>query len=218
MPSTRAPWSFCIKRLLAGLSALLVLAQPTIIPAQTGPPLAGPVRHVMISATLERQSDATTFGVGRGAGGIHPRTTTRGSRRTSTFFLLVADGREGRIAVGQSVPHVQWFYQYSRRHGYLVGAAAFRTVSTGFRVIPTIIPPDRIRLQVVPEISYVTDQGQGQIAFVESRLDVVVGNGQSVTVAANRHETESVLFNILHGYEAQNSLATLVMTLTPEIR
>ncbi|MFQ5883035.1 MAG: hypothetical protein ACE5I9_11310 [Candidatus Methylomirabilales bacterium] len=200
------------------MSGLLLLCRASIAPAQTGPTPPGPARHVRILAELDKRSDATTFGLGPGAGGIHLGSETKGTRSTSTFFLLVADGKEGRITVGESVPSVQWFYHYSLSHGYIVASTVFRTVSTGFRVIPTILSNDRIRLQIVPEISYFTDGGQGQIAFVESSLDVVVTNGQPVTVASNRHQTQSVLFHILGGYRERTGRSTIVMTITPQIQ
>lgn len=199
------------------MSGLLLLCRASIAPAQTGPVLPGPTRHVRISAELIERRDTTTFGLG-GAEGIHLGSQTKGTRSTSTFFLLVADGREGRITIGESVPHAQWFHHYSLSHGHIAASTVFRTVSTGFRIVPTILPGDWIRLQITPEIRYFTDRAQGRIAFVESSLDVTVANGQPVTVASNRDQTQSVLFNILRGYEARTGLSTLVMTLTPQIQ
>lgn len=207
----------CIRILLVGVSGLILLYAARIAPAQTNPTLPIPSRHVRISATVVEQSDSRSWGFGPEKG-IVPESEWKSSRSSSTFFLLVADGQEGRIAIGESVPDGPWFYQYSLNQGYIARGSVFRSVSTGFRVIPTILPGDRIRLQITPEISYFTDQGQGHIAFVESRLEAVVVNGQAVTVAANRHETESVLFNIMRGYESRTGLSTLVMTLTPEIQ
>ncbi|MEE9137558.1 MAG: hypothetical protein V3V07_03290 [candidate division NC10 bacterium] len=207
----------CIRILLVGVSGLILLYAARIAPAQTNPTLPIPSRHVRISATVVQQSDSRSWGFGPEKG-IVPESEWKSSRSSSTFFLLVADGQEGRIAIGESVPDGPWFYQYSLNQGYIARGSVFRSVSTGFRVIPTILPGDRIRLQITPEISYFTDQGQGHIAFVESRLEAVVVNGQAVTVAANRHETESVLFNIMRGYESRTGLSTLVMTLTPEIQ
>jgi hypothetical protein len=207
----------CIRILLVGVSGLILLYAATIAPAQTNPTLPIPSRHVRISATVVEQSDSRSWGFGPEKG-IVPESEWKSSRSSSTFLLLVADGQEGRIAIGESVPDGPWFYQYSLNQGYITRGSVFRSVSTGFRVIPTILPGDRIRLQITPEISYFTDQGQGQIAFVESRLEAVVVEGQAVTVAANRHETESLLFNIMRGYESRTGLSTLVMTLTPEIQ
>ena len=189
----------------------------TISRAQTNPIPPVPPGHVRISAEIAEQGHSSSWGFGPEKG-IIPGSEWKGTRSSSSFFLLVADGQDGRISVGESVPNVQWFYQYSLNHGYIAGGVVFRNVSTGFRVTPTILPGHRIHLQITPEIRYFTDQGQGQIAFVESRLEVVVVNGQPVTVAANRHKSESVVFNIMHGYESRNSVSSLVMTLTPEIK
>lgn len=216
-PSTARAWSSCICAILAGVSSLLLLCATTISRAQTNPIPTIPPGHVRISANIVEQGHSSSWGFGPKKG-IIPGSEWKDTRSNSTFFLLVADGRDGRISVGESVPNGQWFYQYSLNHGYIAGGAVFRNVSTGFRVTPTILPGDRIRLQIIPEISYFTDQGQGQIAFVESRLEAVVVNGQPVTVAANRHESESVLFNIMRGYESRAGVSSLVMTLTPEIK
>jgi len=132
-------------------------------------------------------------------------------------FLLIADGGEGHITVGESVPHVQWLYQYSLGQGYLTLGTVFRTVSTGFRVIPTILPGERVRLQLTPQISYFTDREQGEIAFVEASLDVVVPNGHSVVVASDQRQADSVLFQIL-GSARQRGLTELVLMVTPQIQ
>jgi hypothetical protein len=216
-PSTDTAGTNCIRVLLVGGSGLILLYAATIAPAQTNPTLPIPSRHVRISATVVQQSDSRSWGFGPEKG-ILPESELKSSRSSSTFFLLVADRQEGNISIGESVPNGPWFYQYSLNHGYIARGSVFRSVSTGFRVIPTILPGDRIRLQITPEISYFTDQGQGQIAFVESRLEAVVVKGQAVTVAANRHETESLLFNIMRGYESRTGFSTFVMTLTPEIQ
>lgn len=214
-PSRDTVEPICIRVLLVGVSGLILLYAARIAPAQTNPTLPIPSRHVRISATVVQQSDSRSWGFGPQKG-ILPESEWKSSRSSSTFFLLVADRQEGKISIGESVPNGPWFYQYSLNHGYIARGSVFRSVSTGFSVIPTILPGDRIRLQITPEISYFTDQGQGQIAFVESRLEAVVVKGQAVTVAANRHETESLLFNIMRGYESRTGFSTLVMTLTPE--
>lgn len=216
-PPTVREWSSSIWIFFAGLSSLLLLFAAETAPAQTSPTPPNPPRHVRISAQVVQQSESKSWGVNPERG-IIPGSEWKDTKSNSTFFLLVADGQEGRIAVGENVPNSQWFYQYSLNHGYIARGSVVRSVSTGFRVIPTILPGDRIRLQITPEIRYFTDQGQGQIAFVESRLEAVVVNGQPVTVAANRHETESILFNIMRGYESRTDSSTLVMTLTPEIQ
>ncbi len=217
MPFIATIWESRIRTLLIGVSGLLVLSPATMAPAQTRPSVPMPSRHVRISATVVEQRDSRSWSFGPEKG-IIPGSEWKNTRNRSTFFLLVADGQEGMISVGESVPNGQWFYQYSVNHGYIARGSIFRSVSTGFRVVPIILAGDRIRLQITPEISYFTDQGQGQIAFVESRLEVVLVNGQPVTVAANRHETESILFNIMRGFESRTGSSTLVMTLTPEIQ
>ncbi|MFQ5658672.1 MAG: hypothetical protein ACE5G5_14110 [Candidatus Methylomirabilales bacterium] len=199
------------------MSGLLLLDPAAIAQAQTSPSLPIPPRHVRISAQLTERSESTSWGLGPRTG-IYGESQWKGTRSSSTFFLLIADGQEGRISVSEDVPNGQWFHRYSLNRGYIGRGSIFQRVSTGFRVSPTILPGDRIRLQITPEIRYFTDQGQGQIAFVESRVDVVVLNGQPLTVAANQHETQSVLFHILRGYEQRTGRTSLVMTLKPEIQ
>jgi hypothetical protein len=126
-------------------------------------------------------------------------------------------GGEGYITVGESVPNGQWFYQYSLRRGYPTPVMVFHTVSTGFRIRPTILPGERIRLQLIPQIRYLTDRDTGEIAFMEASLDVIVLNGQSVIVAGDRHETNSVLFQIL-SYRERRGFTDLLLMVTPWIQ
>lgn len=206
------------KRLLRNAVVLLLLVEAAAAGAKiSGPPSDLP-RHVRLSVQFVQQSDSVVLGLRPEAGGLRPRAERRSARTTSTIFLLIADGREGRISVGESVPNGQWFYVYSLGRGLIVPGTVFRTVSTGFKVTPTILAHDRIRLRITPEISFFTDRERGEVAFVEASMEVVVADGQPVMVAGDRRQTESVLLQIFSGYEQATGLSDVVMMVTPKIQ
>lgn len=204
----------CLGLLLLG--GLLLMTEPVAVgqESQTQPPV---FRQVRVSVQLVQRDDLVGGGVKLGMGGVQVGGEWQIRRSQATVWLLIVDGGEGYITVGESVPNRQWFYRYSLEQGYLTPVTVPHTVSTGFRIRPTILPGERVRLQLIPQIRYLTDREPGEIAFVEASLDVIVLNGQSAIVAGDRRETNSVLFQIL-GYRERRGSTDLVLVVTPWIQ
>jgi hypothetical protein len=73
----------------------------------------------------------------------------------------------------------------------------------------------RIRVQITPQISYQSDQGDGTIALVEASTEVVVHTGQPITIGGTDGRGE-VMRQFLLGYERVNQANQVSIVLTAE--
>lgn len=212
---------------LTTIGILLLLPSPG--PAQTAPAREPPLVKVTVEfrqAGQGTQSGAAGSGqiiIQRpggvtGSGAIQLQEQYRRTRQSTGMFLLVQDGEMATLTVASQVPQVAWFYQYALGQGYVAAGVVFRQVGTGFRVRPTVLPNNRIRLRITPQVSYVADQATGEVEFVEASTEVIVGNGQSVTIASSRTATQAVTSQILAGYQQAHGVTDLDIVVTPEVQ
>ena len=83
--------------------------------------------------------------------------------RHGTQNLLIQSGSEGQISTGLTVPHSEWFYDYSKQGGYYRGATAFRDVSTGFIVKPRVTDA-AINVTITPELSFFSGANDSRLS------------------------------------------------------
>ena len=200
-------------------------AQTSLIPVPPG--------HVKVTVEFRQAGQRTQSGIdvkGTGPGGtvvqVDPKGVTgsarvqvqesqRTIRQHVESFLLVQDGGEARLTVVEQVPEIVWFQQYAHRHSYITEAVVFRQVGTFLAVRPTILPDQRIRVKIIPQISYQSDQGDGTIALVEASTEVVVQTGQPITIGGTDGRGE-VMRQFLLGYERVNQATQVSIVLTAE--
>ena len=123
------------------------------------------------------------------AGSLHEGFYQADHQSKSTQLLIVADGLEGRLFIGEQVPYTVWYQTYLRNEGYLVSNIQFRNVGTGLIVTPRIMG-DQIEVTLTPEISYDTRDGRGTIAVTKLSTTVRVMNGQSIDLGGGTQKTE----------------------------
>jgi hypothetical protein len=192
-----------------------------------------PPGHVKVTVEFRQEGQRAQRGIavkGQGPGGTVIRVNPKGvtgsgrvqvqeshqtTRRNVESFLLVQDGGEARLTVVEQVPEIVWFQQYARRHRYITEAVVFRQVGTFLTVRPTILPDQRIRVQITPQISYQSDQGDRTIALVEAATEVVVQPGQPITIGGTDGRGE-VMRQFLLGYEQVHQANQVRIVLTAE--
>ncbi|MCH8263415.1 MAG: hypothetical protein IIA77_10325 [Proteobacteria bacterium] len=126
-------------------------------------------------------------------------------------FLVVTDGREGRIFVGKNLPYVQWYRDYLSEEGYLTAQISFRNVGTSLLVEPRIVG-NRIEITVTPEISYESPEASGTIAVRKLSTTIIASDGE--TVYAGSHFRRSAFENRF--YRRQTG-ETFEVWITPRI-
>lgn len=135
---------------------------------------------------------------------------------TGEQTLLVMSGSEGRIAVGRSIPYTDWFYWYTKNHGYFIKEAKFKDVSTGFVVKPRIAG-ENINIEISPRISYSGDSGMNEIIYREASTTIICKNGETVLISSSDTSSENIVGNIFGGLQASKTEGSFYMMLLPEI-
>ena len=186
-----------------------------------------PPGHVKVTVEFRQEGQRAQSGIAggtvvqvdpkgvTGSARVQVQESQRTIRQNVESFLLVQDGGEARLTVVEQVPEIVWFQQYAHRHRYITEVVVFRQVGTFLAVRPTILPDQRIRVKIIPQISYQSDQGDGTIALVEASTEVVVHTGQPITIGGTDGRGE-VMRQFLLGYERVNQANHVSIVLTAE--
>src|SRR5437773_4814025 len=108
------------------------------------------------------------------AGSQSPRVT-----HSSGIFTIVPDGGDSMLRVATRVPYqdVEFYRDYATGAGYLTRGFAFEDVGSSLKVHAEVLPAQRIRLRLVPTVSYFSPSGSGAIEFTDAATELVVENG-----------------------------------------
>ncbi len=186
-------------------------------------------RHIKV--VLEtKQSGTSNQEVVQGSGGViirrgtvnpsgriiaNDRQTT--VQRSSGIFTLVLDGGESILAVATRVPQNQasYFYNYSLGVGYIEQRIVFNDVGTSLRVNAATMADGQIRLRLTPRISYFSTERPGAIDFSEASTELIVPNGQAVSLGGSTTKLHEITRQIL-GYRdrASSDEISLIVTAT----
>lgn len=130
--------------------------------------------------------------------------------------LLLMTGYRGMISSGRSIAYRDWFYHYSMTHGYLTSEIRFKDVITGFEVSPRVIG-NNIYVVILPKISYMSDDGSGEIIFREASTTVVCKDGESVLIGSSSTGDENLVWSILGSTLAEKTTERFYIMLTAKI-
>lgn len=211
-------------RLVGALVTVLTLLGVSLpVAAQTG-------RQVKVVIEIRQQGTQSRQGVQgsgsvivqpgkspRGAGGLAVDDTTTTTTRSSGVFVLVQDGGQGTMMVGQDIPYPQvaYYYEYATGKGYVAQGVAWQNVGTGLAVRPTVLADGRIRVRLTPWLSYITPGGGGTVEFVDAATEVVVPSGRRVQIGGATSSLHSVTRQILGVQHQQSSAETgIILTAT----
>jgi len=127
-------------------------------------------------------------------------------QRTGGIFTLVLDGSESILTVATRVPQsqVSYFHNYALGRGYVEPRIVFNDVGTALKVHATTLPDGQIRLRLTPRISYFSVERPGAIDFTEAATELIVPNGQLVSLGGSTRSMHEVSRQIL-GYQNRSS-------------
>jgi Bacterial type II and III secretion system protein len=156
-------------------------------------------------------------------GNVQPSgRVTAGDRRTTVqrstgIFTLVQDGGESILSVATKVPYSEaaYYYNYAAGNGYLQRNIVFNDVGTSLRVSASLLGDNQIRVRLTPRISYFSVERSGAIDFTEATTELIVPNGQPVSLGGSTTQVHEITRQIL-GYRdrASSSETNLVLTAT----
>ena len=156
-------------------------------------------------------------------GAVEPSGRVTGAQRQTTvkrssgIFTLVLDGGESMLTVATRVPQSQFAYyrNYALGVGYIERQIVFTDVGTSLGVHATTLADGQIRLRLTPRISYLSADHPGAIDFTEAATELIVPNGQPVSLGGSTANLHEVTRQIL-GYQnrARSDEIGLVVTAT----
>lgn len=127
-------------------------------------------------------------------------------QRTSGIFTLVLDGGESILTVATRVPQSQasYYHNYALGIGYVERRIVFNDVGTSLKVHAATLADGQIRLRLTPRISYFSVDRPGAIDFTEAATEIIVPNGQLVSLGGATSSMHEVTRQIL-GYQNRSS-------------
>jgi Bacterial type II and III secretion system protein len=200
----------------------LMLGMPAIDNAQT----RRQIKVLVESKQTGTQSQEAVQGSGSviiRRGNVQPSgRVTAGDRQTTVqrstgIFTLVQDGGESVLSVATKVPYSEaaYYYNYAAGNGYLQRNIVFTDVGTSLRVSASLLADNQIRVRLTPRISYFAAERSGAIDFTEATTELIVPNGQPVSLGGSTTQVHEVTRQIL-GYRdrVSSSETNLVLTAT----
>ncbi|HEY7316626.1 MAG TPA: hypothetical protein VIE89_03560 [Candidatus Binatia bacterium] len=204
------------------LMLCLMLGMPTMVNAQS----PRQIKVLVESQQSGTQSQAAVQGSGGviiRRGNVQPYGRVTGGDRHTTvqrstgIFTLVQDGDESILTVASQVPYSQaaYYYNYAVGSGYVQRQIVFTEVGTSLRVSANALSSDQIRVRLTPRISYFAPERSGAIDFTEATTELIVPNGQPVSLGGSTTKIHEITRQIL-GYRdhASSSETNLVLTAT----
>ena len=197
------------------LISLLGVSVSTSLATHAG---AQTLRHIKVVLHSQQTESLNSDGVqGSGSvvirrGTVNPsgriiandRQTT--VQRTSGIFTLVLDGGESILTVATRVPQSQVndYYNYALGGGYVERRIVFNDVGTSLKVHATTLADGQIKLRLTPRISYFSVERPGAIDFTEAASEIIVPNGQLVSLGGAARSMHEITRQIL-GYQNRSS-------------
>jgi len=99
---------------------------------------------------------------------------------------------------------LSYFYNYALGGGYVERRIVFNDVGTSLKVHAATMPDGQIRLRLTPRISYFSIERPGAIDFTEAATELIVPNGQLVSLGGSTSSMHEVTRQIL-GYQNRSS-------------
>jgi len=147
-------------------------------------------------------------------GAVERQTTVQ---RSNGIFTLVGDGGESILTVATRVPYQQFvFYRdWATGLGYVARNIVFQNVGTSLKVSAKILPDNQVLVRLTPRISYFANERAGIVDFTEAQTELIVVNGQPVSIGGSTSKMHEVTRQIL-GFNdrASSSETSLVITAT----
>lgn len=158
-------------------------------------------------------------------GGAHPSgRVTAGNRETTVqrstgIFTLVQDGGESILTMATRVPQnqVSFYRDYAGWIGYIDRRITFTEVGTSLRVAANALADKQIRVRLTPRISYFSAEHSGAIDFTEAMTEMIVPNGQPVSLGGSTSRIHELTRQIL-GYSERTSSSETQLVLTAPLQ
>jgi hypothetical protein len=124
--------------------------------------------------------------------------TVRSSHR-SGIFTIVQDGGDSMLRVATNVPYeeAQFYRDLLTGGGYVARSVRFQSVGTSLKVHADVLDQRRIRLRLVPTVSYFSPDGSGAVELTDASTELVVEDRVPVVIGGGSNQSEAIVQRIL---------------------
>jgi len=136
-----------------------------------------------------------------------------GTKGTKKQFLRLLENRQGRIFVGSSVPHTDYFIRYGQGHGYITSNTVFKNAGTSFNVSAKTAPDNKIMISLEPEVSSY-ERGTNVFQVKNASVSALVDDPGTLVIGGNDEDKESFGVNFLSGLGGSSEKSRFAMILT----
>ena len=153
------------------------------------------------------------------SGRIIANERQRSVQRSGSIFTLVVDGGESILSVATRVPQseIAYFHNYAAGIGHIEQRIVFNDVGTFLRVSAATLSDGEIRLRLTPRISYFSAERPGAIDFTEAAAELIVCNGQPVSLGGSTTTLHEITRHIL-GYRERTSSSEISLVVTATLQ
>ena len=133
-----------------------------------------------------------------------PSATTTDWVELRVFAERFSSTSKCTAAIGRGIPYQSWLEEYGRRRNVISGTTEWKEVGSHLTVRPSIVDGGRkIRLEVVPGLSYLAGRRRGTVAFAAASAEAVVPSGGEVRLGGDGEEGDDFFSRFLVGYDRQ---------------
>ena len=150
--------------------------------------------------------------------GVHVNAIDQSGRMSSMTQqeLLVINNGSAALDVTTEVPYYEWIFNYGVLQGFWTSGTKWKPVGARLRVKPTIMG-NNIRIKLTPELSRLVDAETVSVAMEKLSTEVIVGNGQEISLGGLPAEAQEFYSKFLVGYDESRHTRSLNIYLTPTI-
>jgi hypothetical protein len=161
----------------------------------------------------------TERGTQRSRAGVGADSRTTRTTRSSGIFTIVQDGGDSLLRVATRVPYedVRFYRDYATGAGYLSREVFFESAGTSLKVHADVLGERRVRLRLVPTVSYFSADGSGSIDLTDAATELDVESGKPVLIGGGTTETNEITRRIL-GYRTSTTQRESSILLTAVVQ
>jgi type II secretory pathway component GspD/PulD (secretin) len=145
---------------------------------------------------------------------ISPLDRGSDSDSLASQFLMVRNGGEASISVGEEVPFADYFYSYALGLGYVEANVHWEQIGTRMSIKPLILG-NTVQVEITPEVTTLVGGRQQVIKYRNLSTTVTVANGSSVQIGGFSKADETFNRNFFsRGRRSQSSIGTVTLKAT----
>ena len=154
---------------------------------------------------------------GRAAVGFTVRNRETRERAQTRQTLVVADGREAMLRVGEEVPWLEWIEDWGRRVGASEARVQWQEVGAFLAVEATLVGEGPwVRIRLTPELIGRVEGRPYRQRFAQASTELMARAGETVPLAGLAQHGDFYA-RFLVGRDGRGAQRTLTLSLTPTV-